>query len=238
MDSRLDTTTDNAFEPLSFTALTRRINAMPTYDAGRATSPRMAKIGSALALSSFALSIPISKLSINGQLQIAILLSLLVLEVVGLLLSFWHTRHEFLSMRAPLDDFANQLDHDYVHHFALIDWLTCQPKEELERYNAMTSFRRERFAQKLPLLFGNIPTLGIIPIVIALYLQAQQYAQGKSLDWIDAIAGFVLAMLYVWSWTFAAMKARLEGMDMYLRAALDIKLKAAECAEPVKMQVA
>ena len=216
---------------LTFVELNRRLSEMPDYDSGRSSSPRKAKFGLALAVLAFSLSLLVGALPNPGVIHVGIMLLLLVLEILGIALNFWHTRQEFYSMRAPIRDFARQLDHDIEHYFELIDWLAGMPLATLERYAAMTAFRRERFNQRLPLLFGNTLTLGVIPVFVAIYLQAQQYVQGKPLGLVDALAGLVLSLLYALSWMSAMMKSRLEAMDMYLREAIALKQKTDQSRE-------
>jgi hypothetical protein len=87
----------------------------------------------------------------------------------------------------------------------------------------MASFRRERFTQKLPLIAGSIPTLGLVPVVVAVYFQVREYAAGRHLGWVDLVAGFLVAVLYLMTWGAALMKSRMDAMDMYLQIALGMK---------------
>ncbi|GAA0910752.1 hypothetical protein GCM10009552_23190 [Rothia nasimurium] len=216
---------------LTFVELNRRLSEMPDYDSGRSTSPQKAKFGLALAVLAFSLSILVSNLPIPGGIQIVIMLLFLALEILGITLNFWYTRQEYFSLRAPIRNFAEQLDHDTKYHFGLIDWLASLPIDTLERHSAMATFRRERFNQRLPLLFGSTATLGIIPVFIAVYLQAEQYMQGKPLGLVDTLAGLVLALLYALNWMSAMMRSRVEAMDMYLHEAIALKQKTERPSE-------
>jgi hypothetical protein len=89
----------------------------------------------------------------------------------------------------------------------------------------MAAFRRERYAQKLPMLAGAIPTLGIIPVMLAVYFQGRQLIEGRHLSWADWLFGFALLLFYVLTWTSSITKSRLETMDMHLQGALDELMK-------------
>ncbi|MDQ0011548.1 hypothetical protein J2T07_003762 [Luteibacter jiangsuensis] len=208
---------------LSFFELTRRLNAMPEFEAATPASQRRAKLGFAVSIVAFCVAFLITRIGIPASVQIVVLYALLASEIAGICINIWNSRSEFYDLREPLNNFARQLDHDLPHHYELVDWLARQPTRLLERHASMAQFRRERFNQKLPLVAGNIPTLGILPVVVAIYLQAREYAASRHLSWIDFLAGLAIALIYVLTWMVALMKSRLEAMDMYLRIALDQK---------------
>jgi hypothetical protein len=89
----------------------------------------------------------------------------------------------------------------------------------------MATFRRKRYTQKLPMLAGAIPTLGVIPVILAVYFQGRQLIEGRHLSWADWLFGFALRLFYVLTWTSSITKSRLEAMDMHLQGALDEVMK-------------
>jgi hypothetical protein len=133
-----------------------------------------------------------------------------------------------------LEEFSRQLDHDFPHHFEIRNWLLSQPEERLKKYASMAAFRRERYTQKLPMLAGAIPTLGVIPVVVALYFQGRQLLEGRHLSLIDWFFGFALLLFYVLTWTSSITKSRLEAMDMHLQGALAEVEKNRQTAGDVK----
>jgi hypothetical protein len=208
---------------LSFFELTRRLNAMPEFEAATPASQRRAKLGLAVSLLAFCVAFLITRIDIPSHVQLVALYTMLAAEIAGICINMWNSRSDLYDLREPLNNFARQLDHDLPHHYELVDWLVRQPTRLLERHASMAQFRRERFNQKLPLVAGNIPTLGLLPVVVAIYLQAREYAASRHLSWIDFLAGLAIALIYVSTWMVALMKSRLEAMDMYLRIALDQK---------------
>ena len=210
-------------KPLSFSELTRRLNAMPEFQGSTPNSARRTMYGFGTTLAAYCASFLVTRLLSPGLAQIIGLSIVVAIEVAGLCITMWYSRGEFYSLREPLNDFARQLDHDLPHHFELLDWLARQPIHILERHAAMARFRRERFTQKIPLIAGNIPTLGLVPVAIAIYLQMREYAAGRQPSWIDLFAGIIIAMLYMTAWLAALTKARIETLDMYLQRALERK---------------
>jgi hypothetical protein len=208
---------------LSFFELNRRLDAMPEFEASAPGADRKVLYGFALALVAYCASFLVTRLVADPRAQLALLAIVLSVEVIGLCMTIWYSRRDYLSLRKPVLNFSRQLDHDFPYHFELLDWLKGQPFDLLERHASMAKFRRERFTQKLPLIAGSIPTLGLLPVVIAVYFQIREYAAGRHLSWVDFVAGFIVAILYVTAWGAALMKARVEAMDMYLQIALDMK---------------
>jgi len=208
---------------LSFFELNRRLDEMPEFESSSSGADRKALFGFALLLAAYGASFPITHFLLDKPIQLVALKSVVAVEIVGLCIAAWNSRREVLGLPKPVQNFSRQLDHDFPHHFGVLDWLKSQPIDLLERHASMSSFRRERLTQKLPLVAGSIPTLGLVPVVVAIYFQVREYAAGRHLGWVDFVAGFLVAVLYVVTWGAALMKSRMEAMDMYLQTALDMK---------------
>lgn len=206
--------------PLTFAELNRRLASMPDYDARSPGSRKWSRAGLLTLLLAYLSALVIQHLKLDSKVEIALLLSTLAIEIAGLSLSAWNTRGEYKSLLRPFEDFADQLDHDIDHHYKIRDWLTSQPIERLEKYAGMAAYRRERYTQKLPLLAGGVTTLGIVPALVAVYVQGQQIVSGRALSWVDWAFGLALLLFYFLTWTSSLTKNRLEAMDMHLQSAL------------------
>ncbi len=208
---------------LSFFELNRRLDKMPEFESSSSGADRKALFGFALLLAAYGASFPITHFVLDKRIQLVALVLVMAVEIGGLCITIWNSRREVLGLRKPVHNFSRQLDHDFPHHFGVLDWLKSQPIELLERHASMSSFRRERLTQKLPLIAGSIPSLGLVPVVVAIYFQVREYAAGRHLGWVDFVAGFLIAVLYIVTWGAALMKSRMEAMDMYLQTALEMK---------------
>ncbi|QDE40901.1 hypothetical protein FIV34_17630 [Luteibacter pinisoli] len=205
--------------PLSFTELNRRLSAIPDYDSAPPKRRRLPAIGFLVSLLAYAGTLVVAKLPINGKVQVALMLLLLAVEIGGVAINFWFSRREFVSLLRPFEDFAGQLDHDFPYHFQIRTWLIGQPRDVLSKHASMSKYRRERYTQKLPLLAGSISTLGIVPVLVAVYFQGRQILEGHAITWIDGLFGFLLLLFYFLTWTSTLTKSRLEAMDMHLQDA-------------------
>jgi hypothetical protein len=207
--------------PLSFKELNRRLSAIPDYQAPLVKKSRVSRYSTLVMLASWLGVLVVTHVGLSATVEIVALLSLLIIELLALGLSIWYSRGEFVSMFRPFEDLAELLDHDLPYHVEIRDWLAAQPIAVLEKYAAAAKYRRERFAQKLPILAGNISTLGIIPVVAVLYFQGKQILDDHPISWINGVFGFALLLFYWLSMTMTFSKARLEAMDAHLQAALE-----------------
>ena len=215
---------------LSFFELNRRLNEMPEFDASTPGSTKRTLYGFAISLFAYCCSFLIQHLPLSAEAEVTALCAVVAVEIIGVSMVAWYSRSEFRGVSSPVVNFAKQLDHDLPHHFELIAWLQSQPQHTLERHASMARFRKERFTQKLPLIAGSIPTLGLVPVAVALYFQIRELAAGRHPGIVDFVAGFIIVLLYFISWVSALMKSRLEGMEMYLQTALEAKQEETDMA--------
>lgn len=230
VDCLTDTRQSDA--PLTFMELNRRLSAMPDYDEAPARSRKLSHIGMLATLLAYLAAVLIQHLPLNESLKLALLVTVLVIECVGLAVHMWNGRGDFMGLVRPFEGLAKQLDHDFPHHFEVREWLVSQPLDRLEKYASMAAFRRERYTQKLPMLAGSVSSLGVIPVLAAVYFQGRQILEGHHLSWIDWIFGFALALFYVLTWTTSLTKSRLEAIDMYLQVATT-DLKSQSTSGPI-----
>lgn len=206
--------------PLTFAELNRRLASLPDYGTPSPASRKWARIGLLTLLLAYLSALVIQHLKLDGMTELVLLIATLAIEIAGLALNVWNTRGEYRGLLRPFEDFANQLDHDLVHHYKIRDWLISQPIETLEKYAGLAAYGRERYTQKLPFLAGSITTLGVVPALVAVYLQGQQIVSGRTLSWFDWAFGLTLLFFYFLTWTSSLTKSRLEAMDMHLQSAL------------------
>lgn len=212
----------DAAEP-SFVEFNRRLAAMPAFEEPSPKSSRRARLGLATSLLAYALTILVAQLPLRPGIQLGVMLFLLAWEIAGIVINVWNSREEFLSLRNPLHNYAQHLDHDRPYHVEMIEWLASWPREALLQHAAMSRFRRDRMAQKMPLVLGSIDKLGVVPVVIAIYFQAREYLAGRHIGIAEGVFAFVAAGMYIFSWIAALTKSRLDLMDMYLQEAVSVQ---------------
>lgn len=207
--------------PLSFKELNRRLSAIPDYQAPIVQKHRFARVGMLAVAFAWLATLAVTHVGLSATAEAVALLTLLVIEIAGVALSLWYSRGEFVSLFNPLEDLAKGLDHDLPFHIEIRDWLAAQPITMLEKFAAMAKYRRERFTQKLPLLAGNMASLGVLPVVAAVFYQGHQIIEDTPVNWIEGVLGFLLILFYALSMTMNFSKLRLEAMDAHLQAALE-----------------
>ncbi|KJV30016.1 hypothetical protein [Luteibacter yeojuensis] len=207
--------------PLSFTELNRRLSAVPDYDAPLVKKSRVSRVATLAVLISWLGVLLVPRLSLSATAEIVVLLCLVVVELLGLGIGLWFSRSEYVSLFKPLEDFAKQLDHDLPFHVEIRDWLAAQPITVLEKFASVARYRRDRFAGKLPILAGNISTLGAVPVIAVVYYQVKHILDDQALSWLDGVFGFAMILFYWLSMTMTFSKARLEAIDAHLQAALE-----------------
>ncbi|QWT20168.1 hypothetical protein KPL74_20785 [Bacillus sp. NP157] len=219
IDTALEDDGSDPVTPLTFAELNRWIVAIPDYDHGRPAQPR-AKIGAIVGFSAFVLTLVVQHLPLQPMPRVWIIGALLVIELAGVGTQAWYSRGEVTSIRRTVSEFMSQLDFEFPHHFKIREWLVSQPMELLERHAVMAKFRAARMAQKYPMVAGNIPSLGLIPVVAAVYYQGREIMSGRNISLIDGIFIFAIGLAYYLMWTATSMKLRLDGVNMYLQDAL------------------
>ena len=161
----------------------------------------------------------------EGSLALYVVLAGLVVELSGLGLSvLLGLIRDWQSLRHPQRELARDLDHDFdlwsgyvanIRKFPIID------RERLLRY---VRDRRSVMASRTGLLVGGVERLGILPLLLALYLQFKGWEWG---DWealadVNLVQGlliFALVLVYLVGWRLIGLRARVEGIEQLLTEA-------------------
>ena len=209
--------TDN--EKLSFVELNRRIESSPDVSLRRVRRPRLARWTFAIGIAAALVGYGCQWLSVAPATKLAVIGSLLVLEIVALgthLLLTWSVTFS----PTPVRDFAVELDAGIPHYFVILNWLKSQPSDVLTRHAAVARYRKERIESRTPLMFGNIQNLGLLPVLVAVYLQVREVTAGRHIGLAEFVVAAAIAGLYFASWLTSLVKGRLDSMDALLQEAL------------------
>lgn len=207
---------------LTFAALDAKIEELPASPLDTAAFPKKAKWGlfAAAAGALFGL-LSIKLLPSNAIYTLVLAYTGLAVEIAGAVIAAisqipkrWPT---FANERR---DFAEQLDFDLPHHLALVEWLRTFPFDQRETLSKFISYRHERMKERLPLLTGSIEKLGILPIVIALYLQFKDMHWPPHPSWVEIFLIFVLVFGYWLSLTQINVRLRLQLYETLIGKAL------------------
>jgi hypothetical protein len=196
---------------LTFAALNARIDALPEFPEDSPVFPKKTKQGFAFATAGALFSLLCVKL-LPSTIYTAILGSLgMAVELVGVVVAilpmvprkwptFAHERHSF----------AEQLDFDLPHHMALVDWLRTFPFEQRKVLGEFVVYRHARMKERLPMLTGSIEKLGLLPIIIALYLQFKDMRWPPHPSWVEIFLIFTLVLGYWLSVLQISVRLRLQ----------------------------
>ena len=207
---------------LTFAALDAKIEELPASPSDTAAFPKKAKWG-LIATAAGALFglLGIKLLPSNAIYTLVLAYAGLAVEIAGAVIAAisqipkkWPT---FANERR---DFAEQLDFDLPHHLALVEWLRTFPLDQRETLSKFISYRHERMKERLPMLTGSIEKLGILPIVIALYLQFKDMHWPPHPSWVEIFLIFVLVFGYWLSLTQINVRLRLQLYETLIGKAL------------------
>ena len=207
---------------LTFAALDAKIEELPASPSDTAAFPKMAKWGLfATAAGALFGLLSIKLLPSNAIYTLVLAYAGLTVEIAGAVIAAisqipkrWPT---FANERR---DFAEQLDFDLPHHLALVEWLRTFPLDQRETLSKFISYRHERMKERLPMLTGSIEKLGILPIVIALYLQFKDMRWPPHPSWVEIFLIFVLVFGYWVSLTQISVRLRLQLYETLIGKAL------------------
>ncbi|GLQ46705.1 hypothetical protein GCM10007862_17560 [Dyella lipolytica] len=131
----------------------------------------------------------------------------------------------WLGYRHQYETFARELDQQLVQYNVVVDAVCRYPLHVIAAQLRYVSDRKSRFIYRHGLLSGGIDKLGILPLLLAMYLQFKDWSFGDwkgMLDHIHWIGAFLLTMLlatYLVSWWGVRAKGRLDLYEMVLTEA-------------------
>lgn len=214
-------------ETLSFSALERRLAAMPDGPAAVLNTPRWLRRLSVLGVAGVIVGLAPAVLVqfMRPQMWMVYLAQAgLGLSVVGcgpfVLRSLWVLLR---GIRDWKNEQAVQLDHDVGCFRDLANWLVTFPKEQLLEYRRLTLLQRQQLETKVGLLSGGFSRLGFMPVAAALFLLLMNWNRLLAVPSWLALLGIFVVLLYLISAAGALMKIRVDLYDMLLSNAIERK---------------
>ncbi|MEW9623573.1 hypothetical protein [Rhodanobacter geophilus] len=206
---------------LTFAALDKRIEDLPLHPSYQFTPSRRAGWGSSIGFASALLALIIGKTLPNNRWALAAAIVLVVIELSAFFVA-WTAQQPGFNMKPSSErrEFAEILDFDMPHHEELIGWLRNFPRERLQAMSDFTGFRVERLRSKLPLLTGGLDRLGILPILVALFIQFKDMHWPPQVSWPEVFLFVLLMGVYWLSLLQVGVRFRVELYDMLLKKAL------------------
>jgi hypothetical protein len=158
-------------------------------------------------------------LLLGNQLGLHLLQLGLVLEllfVAAFLVG--NARQAWLGYRDQHETFARELDQQLVQYNIVVDAIRRYPFPVIATHLRYVRDRKSTFIYRHGLVSGGMDKLGILPVLVAMYLQLKDWSFG---DWKGLLnhvhwLGFVLLMFLLMTYTVSWWGARAKGrFDLY-----------------------
>ena len=207
---------------LTFKELNERIDALPDHPGVSLAPNKRTLWGYLIGFGAGFLAMISAKLLPNSLPMLIFISALVVVEIVALVIATISNRPwKINGIGAERREYAEQLDFDMPYHVELVARLREFPNAQLNAMADYAAHRHERLKEKLPLMTGSLEKLGMLPVVVALYLQFKDMHWPPQPTWMEIILGFMLVYGYWTSLLLVGLRFRMQLYEILLRQALD-----------------
>ena len=112
--------------------------------------------------------------------------------------------------------FAMELDEHFAERERILAWLRSIPAEVRQPRRAYVEIRLETLRGRYPVLFGAVDRLGVLPVLVAVFIQYQAL---QSVSGVAMFLGLAIVVLYLMSLWMIRFRTQLETYVRVLRAA-------------------
>lgn len=162
---------------------------------------------------------------LQGTAALVFAVAGLVMEVIGLSLTIiLPIKREWRDFRFPYPRHAAAMETDFHHYQAMVAALRAFPLEQRLRRETFMRNLRLNMHERLGLFTGGMEKLGIVPLLLALYLQLKDWRWG---DWhalsnihlAQSLLAFLLLVAYALSWHLTRLRIRVQRYEQLLAEA-------------------
>lgn len=139
-----------------------------------------------------------------------------IYKCLGLIKGMWQWREKFIS----------GADFGFDRHSEIIQWLMQFPKEVLEDRMHFIRDTRIRMGDKMGLVIGSMEKLGMVPVLLAVITQIQEFRDPGSLPAWRIVLAFFLILMYAMTISISLMRLRAHLHEMLLTHAINKLNKA------------
>lgn len=206
-------------QSLTFSSLDARIEALPEHPSYSLFSGGRVGCACGLAMAAGVSALLLIKVFPASQLAAVAAVALMVVEIGAFAVALTATLPTLRPARERRE-FAEVLDHDLPHYQTLVAWIGEHSSEQRQAMAAFASHCLERFRSKLPLLTGSMESLGVLPLLGALYLQFKDMHWPPHPSWSEIFLISGLMLFYWLSLLQIGVRWRLELYDALLKKSL------------------
>jgi len=162
---------------------------------------------------------------LSGKAGVIGALSGLVMEVLGLgtamFLQIFRDRHQFLEARRQ---HAQEIEEGYTQYQQLVQQVRAFPLEQRRLRLRYIRDRRATMHERLGLFTGGMERLGVLPLLVALYLQFKDWRWGDwntfaNITFVQGALAFWILVAYALSWYLIHLRARVQAYELLLAEA-------------------
>lgn len=146
----------------------------------------------------------------------------LVVELAGLGTSLvLQVKRELPQFSKPHTNFAKELERDFHRYQAIVQSLRTFPPALREQRQRYITDRRSTMHERLGLFTGGMERLGIMPVMLALYLQFKDWHWGNwsalaDVTLVQGLLIWALLISYALSWHLIRLRNRVTAYERLL----------------------
>ncbi|MEN5210072.1 hypothetical protein ABE493_18360 [Stenotrophomonas terrae] len=133
-------------------------------------------------------------------------------------------KRDWRQFRHARANHAEELEAGYQQQQEIIDLMRAFPFEQRKRRLLYVQNRRAMMHERLGLFTGGIERLGVVPLLLALYLQFKDWRLGdwkalNNITFIQALLALALMLAYAIFWHLIFLRTRVQTYELLLTEA-------------------
>ncbi|ELQ13851.1 hypothetical protein [Xanthomonas translucens] len=211
---------NTALRELSFTSLSAVMSRyLQITDQSRAGSVERWSLIIGLMGAGFGL---LSGALLDGKAALVCTVTGLAIELLGFAVSaVLQVIREAPGFRHPYATHAQEMEQQFHHYQGIVTALRAFPLEHRRQRETFIRDRRTNMHERLGLFTGGMERLGVMPVLLALYLQFKDWRWG---DWsalgkitaVQSVLAFLLLFSYALSWHLIRLRVRVQTYEQLL----------------------
>ncbi|WP_226977783.1 hypothetical protein [Xanthomonas sp. LMG 12461] len=162
---------------------------------------------------------------LDGKAALVCAATGLIIELVGFAIAaILQLKRELPGVRHPHAKHAEQMEQEFSQYQDIVTALRAFPLEQRRQRETFMRDRRTNMHERLGLFTGGMEKLGIMPVLLALYLQFKDWHWG---DWsvlskitiMQSVLAFLLLFAYALSWHLIRLRVRVQTYEQLLAEA-------------------
>ena len=162
---------------------------------------------------------------LSGNAGVVVTLLGLTVELLGLGISLClRIRREWRQFREARREHAREIEEGYTQYQQLVQQVRAFPLEQRRRRLRYIRDRRTTMHERLGLFTGGMERLGVLPLLVALYLQFKDWRWGNwntfaSVTLVQGLLAFAIFLAYALSWYLINLRVRVQAYELLLAEA-------------------